>query len=361
MPVKNILHQLCLLSIAMIMVLSSCGTDSNPALQPKPNAYSKLNELTVIADTAIWNGPVGDTFRYYYESPYLILPQPEPMFDLRHFTARQLSEESLYRSYRYYVFLSDLSNEESLTNKLLKADLGEEKINSSLFEKGGSSAIGKNKWANNQTVFYLYGADAENLSEVIKKSYPAIKKRIHENDADRVKATVFQGGYDGGITTRIIENFGAEVKIPKDYKVAIDDGEVMWLRKETKDISSNILIAKYPYTSAEQMSKESLKKIRDELGKKYISSTIKGSYMRTNDEDLPLFVDQVSQKNRYAKEMHGIWELENDFMGGPFVSLAVVNEEKGELLFLDGFIFSPGETKRNSMQYMEAILRTARF
>ncbi|MCB0661138.1 MAG: DUF4837 family protein [Saprospiraceae bacterium] len=349
------------IGILLVAFLSSCSSEKNPSLQPKPKAYSKLNELTVIADTALWNGPVGDTFRYYFESPYLILPQPEPMFDLRHFTARQLSEESIYRSYRYYILLGDMSRDGSITNKLITSDLGEDKVNSELAEKGGSSSVGKNKWATNQTVFYLYGADTENLAEVIGKAYPSIKKRIHENDADRVSATVFQGGSDGGISTRILEQYGAQMKIPKDYKVAIDDGEVMWLRKETSDLSGNILIAKYPYTSPDQMSTENLKKIRDELGKKYVSSNIQGSYMRTNDEDLPLFVDQITHKNRYAKEIHGIWELENDFMGGPFVSLAIVNEDKGELLFLDGFIFSPGEPKRNSMQYMEAILKSVRF
>jgi hypothetical protein len=341
---------------------SACSSGSeNPSLKAKPNAYSKLNELTIVADTAIWNGPVGDTLRYYFESPYLILPQPEPMFDLRYFTPRQIAEEQLYRSYRTYIFLSDLSRSGSKTNELVKSDIGEEKINKGLVEGGGNIAVGQNKWANNQQLFYLYGSDENQLAEVISKAYPAVKKKIQETDADRIQATVFQGGNNSSISNRILEAFGAQVKIPKDYKIAIDDGKVMWLRKENKDLSSNILITKVKYTGPEQMSKESLKEIRNELGKKYVSSTIEGSYMTTNDEDLPLFAENKTINNRFSVELHGIWELENDFMGGPFVSLAMVNEKKGELFFIDGFIFSPGEEKRNSMQYMEAILRSVKF
>ena len=47
-------------------------------------------------------------------------------------------------------------------------------------------------------------------------------------------------------------------------------------------------------------------------------------------------------------ETHGIWEMENDFMGGPFVNMAIVNEEKGTLL-------NPGKTEKEFPRAFEML------
>jgi hypothetical protein len=53
--------------------------------------------------------------------------------------------------------------------------------------------------------------------------------------------------------------------------------------------------------------------------------------------------------------------MENDFMAGPFVSYLIHDPERQELLFLDGFVYLPNEEKRNLIQELEYILRTAKF
>ena len=65
--------------------------------------------------------------------------------------------------------------------------------------------------------------------------------------------------------------------------------------------------------------------------------------------------------NNYALEARGVWELENDFMGGPFISYLIHNPQKGELLFIDGFVYSPGERKREYMQHLEHIISSVEF
>ena len=59
--------------------------------------------------------------------------------------------------------------------------------------------------------------------------------------------------------------------------------------------------------------------------------------MKVNDKDLPMFTYNTQVNNSYALEARGIWELENDFMAGPFISYLVHNPTKNELYFLDGF------------------------
>jgi hypothetical protein len=72
-------------------------------------------------------------------------------------------------------------------------------------------------------------------------------------------------------------------------------------------------------------------------------------------------VEQVTISGQYALEARGIWEIENDFMGGAFISYLIYNPQKAELLFIDGFLHAPGEEKRNDMQKLEHILRTIKL
>jgi len=342
------------------LLLSGCSVaDDRPAR--KPTAYSKINEITVVADEALWNGMVGDTFRHYFSAPYLILPSPESNFDLRYFSPTKIKEERIFRSLRNYVLLGDLSDTTSLTAKMIKADIGREKYQSALADQTVNSSVGKDKWANGQRLFYLYSNSEEGLLETIKRGYPAVKNRLWEIENPRIKATAYQGGNLEGLQNKVTEKFGAKIEIPKGYTVAKETDDFLWLRRETKGVSSSLMMTKAPYKSPKQLTDAGIKSLRDTLGFEHISSGKPNTYMRTNDVDLPMFSEKESINDNYAVKTHGIWEMENDFLGGPFVNLTILNEEKGELFTVDGFIFAPGEKKRNHMQYLDVILKTVEF
>ncbi|MEL7161115.1 MAG: DUF4837 family protein, partial [Bacteroidota bacterium] len=98
---------------------------------------------------------------------------------------------------------------------------------------------------------------------------------------------------------------------------------------------------------------------RDRVGREYISSTLANTYMKVNDTDLPLFTSNTELNGAFAIEGRGIWEMENDFQAGPFISY-LINDEKGrQLILVDGFVLAPGEKKREFMGEVEQVLRTA--
>jgi len=356
--IKNMRNNILLFLIS-VFILSGCSS-SDPRYKTKPKAYSKINEVSIVMDEPLWEGEIGDSLRYYFSSPYLILPSPEPIFDLRYFTPKQISEEHLYRSLRNYIVVANLADETSPTTNLIKKDLGEEKVNAALGGKTVNSSIGKNKWANGQHVFYLYSNSGDGIFETIRKSYPALRNKLEEIEKPRIKATAYQGGNIGLIQNRVLEKFGAQIEIPKGYVIAIEEDDFMWIRRETKDVSSSILMTKVKYDDPKQLTEKGIEKLRNTMGQ-YVTSEEPNSYMITNNEDLPLFTKTISIADQYAIETHGIWELENDFKGGPFVNMAVVNKEKGELFMADGFVFAPGEKKRNHMQYLDEIMSSIRF
>ncbi len=209
-----------------------------------------------------------------------------------------------------------------------------------------------------QMVIYLWGRNKEELISNLKTNFPGITKRVNKFNERRHEATVYFGGENITVKNKIIKSLGVELRVPEEYKLAISDSTTAWLRNETDKASLNILIHRVKYTDKNQLTKEGLKKLRDKVGKAYVSSTIPDSYMRTNDVDLPLYIDPVTLDNKYALHARGIWDIVNDFMGGPFVSYLIYDEEEGELILIDGFVHAPGEHKRLLMQKLNHILKT---
>ncbi len=340
--------------------LSACTEEAKKSFGGPNNAYGRLNDLVVICEDYVWDGPVGDTIDYYYAAAYPILPQPEPMYDLRHFSLKKLDMEPLLKELRTYLIVANLRDEDSAVSKMVRTDLGEENYRRAMEDPSFHTMVGKDKWARGQILIYVFAFSEDGLTQALTQNFSAISKRVRDSEKPHLSQRLFVGGEDYDLRERIAQKTGVTLRLPKGYFMALDKEEVTWLRFETDKASSNILIAKLPYTNEKQLTKEGVKAIRDGLGK-YVSSRIPKSYMRINDVDLPMFTYVKTINNRYAIEARGIWELENDYMGGPFISYLIHNPDKNELLFLDGFVYAPQEDKRNYVQYLEHLLSNVKF
>jgi hypothetical protein len=345
-----------------LLLQVSCTEQMRQNMESVPTAFGPLNQLVVIADPELWSSPVADTFDYYFAAAYPILPQPEPIFDIKYFSPEQLMELKERRELRTYIFLADLGKKDSPISRLIEEDMGAEALEEVRQTKGFKVTLTKDKWAKGQLVVYMAGSDPEALLESIRRQYASVIERIRKEDEDRISARVYMGGMNEILREDIRLNMGLNLRAPKDYFQAMYNPEerVMWIRKETEDLISNILIHTLPYTDQSQLSKEGIKEIRGRLGK-YVASEIPNTYMVTNDVDLPMFANPTTFQNFYAVEARGIWEMHNDYMGGPFFSLLVLNPNNNMLYYLEGFVYAPGKNKREFMQQVEHVVRTARF
>jgi len=349
--------------IGSMFLITSCANEQSSSNYRPPlgGAIGKTSEIVVIADDNVWEGPAGDTLRYYFGSAYLILPQPESIFDLRHLTPAQLENNYLLKELRTYIFLGNFSDEHSETNKIIKKTIGDEKVARATTDPNFHTVVGQNKWARGQLLSFIFANSQDKLAENIKASYPTIAKRINDFDQPQIGNMVYVKGLNQGVQKVIKEKTGADMQIPQEYFVALDEENTIWLRKETSELSSNIFIHKLPYVSQDQFTKEGIKAIRNSLGEKYVRTEIEGAYMKTNDKNLPMFLTTMEINGNYAAELRGIWDLKNDFMGGPFIGYLIHNKSTNELLYLDAFIHAPTTTKRQYMQQVEHILRKTKF
>lgn len=345
----------CLLALAT----TSCGSDAISNFSPTPQAFGRINAVTIIADTSLWNNGASDSISFFLESPFVILPQPEPIFDIRHIVPYDLEKNPTLAELRNYVVLADLSDEYSATTEMVKADLNDAKIQQ-VREEGFGTAVALNKWAKGQQLIYVIGRNRQELFTGLSAAYPAIVRRISEREGERVKVTAYFQGVDRKLGELVAERSGATIDVPGGYEeVPIDAENFAWLRKDIRNGSINILATRVPYRDQSQLTKEGLKAIRDSIGREFISSTLADTYMKINDTDLPLFTEQLEVNGAYTIEGRGIWEMENDFLGGPFISYLINNEGARELVLIDGFVLAPGEKKREHMEEIEEVLKTA--
>ena len=90
-----------------------------------------------------------------------------------------------------------------------------------------------------------------------------------------------------------------------------------------------------------------------------IPGSLEGQYMATDANYVD--VKDFSVKGEYAFEARGLWYMEKDMMGGPFVSHARVDRANGRVVVVEAFVYAPERNKRELMRQMEAALYTLNF
>jgi hypothetical protein len=328
--------------------------------KPKPKAFGKMNDVVILSEKTIWEGAVGDSIRYYFGGEFPVTPRPEPLFDLRYFPTEKVEYEEALRELRTYIVVVDLSDEESSTTKMLKKDLGEIKFDQAKADPTFTTSVGKNKWATNQILIYVFGNGHDDLFTQIRENFPAMATRIKNHDAEQLASLTYATGDNIGLTNEVKSRYGFDIRIPADFRVILDDEEnnFFWLRKEVEGVGvMSMSFSEYPYETTEQLSIESFKAMRNKHGSDRTYSTEANSIMRINDIDMPILVYPFNKDGSYGKEFRGIWELDNDFIGGPFISYLFINESKNTVLLVDSWVMAPGKTKRKYLQQLELIVK----
>lgn len=351
----------CFILISLVLTLMACNDEMANQMKVKPTALGRLNEIEVIADGEMWDGPVGDTINHYFGSAYPIMPTPEPIFDIRHFTPNDLISEPLRKELRTYLIVADLQDEDSPTTKMVRKDLGEERYLKLKSGKPYSSTVGHDKWARNQMLIYILGNGKDNLYKGIKDNFPAIAKKINQHDEDQLMSSIYTVKRTNiGLSAKVKELYGIDMNVPGDFKLAVENKpeRILWIRRDDKGGAIlNMMMESEAYEGPKQFETEALIAQLNALSKDYVTTNTAGSHMQINTDDLPVYDYTYSIDGQYTKELRGVWEMTEDFMAGPFVGYAIHHEESNSIIYIYAFIYGPGEAKRNLMQQMDYIVK----
>jgi len=157
--------------------------------------------------------------------------------------------------------------------------------------------------------------------------------------------------------------FGCDMWIPAELDKIKAGRHFLWarcerfVRKVEQDIS--LVIYSYPYRSTKTFTEEYFIRKRDSVMQANVPGPRAGQYMMTT-RPFTLVSDETVH-GEYAQLVRGLWNIKDYDMGGPFVSIARVDEKNQRVVVVEGFVYFPNQPKRNVLKKLEAALYTLRL
>ncbi len=336
-----------LLHVFLIIIIS-CQLQNQPSKLPK--SYGQFHQLLIVIDSTSWKSDLGNTIKKYLTSDFLVLPQSEPIFDLKQKTKETFHGElNKFRNIIFIAALNEKNNTARYINKIIKAK-NVERSDFYYFSV-------KDPWAKPQLVTYIYAPTTKELLTGLNEQIQDIIQRLKEFDYLCIQNALYRSKENTKLKTLLNDKFNIHLFIPYDFKLAINDSAFAWIKKETRAASLNIIVHCTPFDDNKQFHIDKIIQRRNILGEKYIPGEIKGSYMIT-DTIIPVIHKEINFNELYAIEARGLWRLKNDFMGGAFINYSIFDKKFNRIVTLEGFIYAPGKKKRNMIMKLDAILKS---
>jgi hypothetical protein len=293
-------------------------------------AASDINTISVIIDDQLWNSEVGDSIRNKFASPVLGLPQEEPLFTIKQFPLKLF--EGFSTGSRNMI--------------IVKRD------NETRFE------IRTNEFANPQNSFHIKGKNTGEIILMLEKHAPEIIRRMRETEIKACQEILSDSLQN---TQKIKAKFNVDLNIPIEYDYVMRRKNFIWLKKEITSGNTSILIYQIPYGSVRNSNAvKDIVKIRDSVGKLYIRAKGNNAKMVTEEAYFPYF-SKVNWNGYDVYETKGTWEINSDFMSGPFINYAIKDKVNKRILVLEGFCYAPSKEKRDLMFELESIIKTVKI
>lgn len=311
--------------ISLIVLLISCK-DNVPVHK---NITGKAGEILFVVPENVWKGNAGIAIKDVFMSPQVSLPQEEPVFNVIHIPPKAF--KGILMSSRNIVLVKISSSVDSLSVKYIN-----------------------DKWAYPQSIVSIEAPSTESFLDVFHQNSDKMVSIFLKAERNRLQIN-YKKQSDQELVNKIKEKFDISIVIPRGFKIGINKKDFMWVRYDTQDITQGLFIYSFPYKSDSTFTANYLLNKRDSLLKKYVDGPTKGSYMVTERRVSP-FMNILRYKNNYSAEIRGLWRLKNDYMGGPYVSLSVLDASKNRVIVLDGFVYAPRFKKRDYLRQIEAII-----
>ena len=302
-----------------LIITLSCSDNQQKLL---PASSGNINNVSVVTSDELWDGAVGDIIRENFGRPIYGLPQIEPVFSLSHIPSKVFSGFA------------------TKSRTILKVDIS---------EKEGVFNF-KNTYASPQRIIQITANSVDKIIEIINENLNSIYSTMYLNEIREKQRRISKNLNQ---TKAIKNSTGLTLRFPSAYRVAKVDSNFVWIRRDIETGSVNLFISRY-----NDKNNSSILKIRDSISKHHIPGPVENTFMSTDPIYTPSS-QQISIRGKQILETRGLWEIKGQFMAGPFLNYKFEsNTKQEEYIMLDGFVYSPGSSKREYVFELEAIMRS---
>lgn len=313
------------LLLTAVIVMYGCSGNSNQA-PATGNPY----ELILVTPPAIYHSAVGDTLKSIFGEEVRGISRSEKIYDM--YTVSPNAIKTLAGKHRNLLFVN---------------------VN----EKFGVCEFyaDTNKYAKGQLAIYFQGPTVDSVANFIYKNRGYMVGLLDKYEQDRfVKRLATYN--EKGLEALILKKFDMEIKIPKGYRVKNDEDNFLWLSFETTLGSLGIVI----YTFNQAPNGEDWLLDQRDVAINKIPGPSEGSFATTERRFRP----ETKLSDLYGRQWfvtRGLWAVEKDFMGGPFINY--VTFANGHYIGIDCFVQEPdvNKTHRNYIRQFESLPLTIKF
>lgn len=305
-----------------LLVLTACNDERRE--KHKPRSTGELYEVLLISD----DKKTGDLMYEALNEDVLGLPQSENYFDVKRITSSQVNRHTQYSR--------SIISVNADSKKFNKAEL----------------TYTKNVYAYPQTIISINTPSAESLQKEVGKFMRKIKQLIITQD----NCTQIQTLTDNN-NTKAKKDIETMLKclilIPPTLKYEKKGENFIWLSDKNPQCTKNVCV--YTYDGLD-LTMDKVIEMRDSIMKENIPGQSEGMYMTTAPNTSS--ASRTVYNNKDILVIKGLWEMENDAMGGPFITHSIADSANNRVITAEAFIYGPGEKKRDRLRRLEAALYT---
>ena len=222
------------------------------------------------------------------------------------------------------------------------------------------------RWARGQKIYTIKAKDRQEFISIWKEYAASISSDIRKLDRDRIASyvsTVVNFEANGALK----ETMDLQINMHRDFQAVKISAEVSSFLKERvqylsgrpHEVKQGIVVYTYPYDRDSLLTPDNLNMKRDEvLG--HLVQSVNDAPMRIEMRLPPTYI-RVSHDSLYAIEGRGLWRMDDPIQGGTFVSLTVIDEKKGRVVTVDGYVYSPQFDKRPLLLEIEALIHSLKI
>ncbi len=294
-----------------------------------PSVSGKAGEVLVVMEKAQWDDALGAATRELLatECPYLAIS--EPLYTLVNIAPGAFGD--LFKVHRNIV-LFNLSPAVDSTCVYYRKDM----------------------WAQPQCVVQLNAPDGDAALALLSEAGENILGAIEQAERDRViRNTLLYE--EASIYAAVAPVFGGSPHFPSGYKLRKLTDDFAWIADDKQYTMQDVLIYRYPASGEGDFDKEAILRHRNEMARTNVPGMYDNTWMTTS-ESFPVTVSYLSYRGRKFVQTRGYWEVENDYMGGPFVSHSFYSPDGNFIIVAEAFVYSPKYDKRQYLRQVESLL-----
>ncbi len=313
-----------------VLLLISCNKN-NSSKRAVPASSGKINYVSVVVDNELWEGSIGKAIRDSIGEAVYGLPQDEPIFSMRQMPPS--------------VFTDFARNNRTV----LKIEKG----------KDTDVKIYENPYAKPQKMVVVSG---NTNKDIVEQLYSNKAKIISTFKTEEIKERQRRTRISINTANNIEAKLGLTIEFPSAYRVAKEEDNFFWIRKDIKTGTINLLLYEMPLNtiSKDDAAIDDVIKMRDSISKMHIPGPAEGTYMVTDDSYWP-FIGQTILDNKPTIETKSTWVVKNAFMSGPFINYVIEDAVNNRLVVIEGFVFAPSVAKRDHVFELESIIKSVKI